>query len=248
MKAAAGSQSKVPAPAKAGVGHFQWLRSSRKILLPLLFLATGVSLAYAREDGLHVGVAQAREAWADVAQTDGAERRPPLAHISTARPAYRDGPPPGFSGGFGEDHCQACHFGDKVNDSPGRLTIGAPAHYSAGETYAITITLSRPGMAAGGFQLAVRFEDDSTQAGTLALPDAQAGRMKISEDRGVQYAYHLRPGTELTSAGVVRWTLRWTAPPGKRTVRFHVAANAANADDSQFGDFVYTSHVRSRSR
>lgn len=158
---------------------------------------------------------------------------------------YRDGPPAGFSGGFGEDHCQACHSGDKVNASPGSLKISAPQRYSPGETYAVTITLTRPGMAIGGFQLTARFVDDSTQAGTLQA-DGQKDRVKVMHDRGVQYAYHLRPGTELTAAEVVRWTLRWTAPVGSRAVLFHAAANAANGDDTQFGDFVYTSRAHSR--
>jgi hypothetical protein len=164
------------------------------------------------------------------------------------RRAYRDGPPAGFSGGFGEDHCQACHFGDKVNDSPGSLRLSAPERYSPGKTYAVTITLTRPGMAIGGFQLTARFADDSAQAGALAPADGQQDRIKVLTDRGVQYAYHSRPGTDLTATDVVRWTLQWTAPAGRRAVLFHVAANAANGDDSQTGDFVYTSRARSRGR
>jgi len=171
------------------------------------------------------------------------------AHVTPgASLAYRDGPPAGFSGGFGEDHCQACHSGDKVNAAPGRLTVSAPERYSPGKTYAVTITLKRPGMAIGGFQLTARFEEGGAQAGTLALGDGQQDRVKVLTDRGVQYAYHLRPGSQLTATDVVRWTLRWTAPAGRRAVLFHAAANAANGDDSQSGDFVYTSRVQSRGR
>lgn len=168
-----------------------------------------------------------------------------------ARSAYRDGPPPGFSGGFGEDHCQACHSpekGDSVNASPGRLRIAAPQRYSPGQTYSVTVTLTRPGMMIGGFQLTARFEADSAQAGTLALAEGDQDRAKVTADRGVQYAYHLHSGTRLPAPGIVRWTVRWTAPSDRRNVLFHVAANAANADESQFGDFIYTAWVRSRVR
>jgi hypothetical protein len=170
---------------------------------------------------------------------------------ATVRPppggrAYRDGPPPGFSGGFGEDHCQACHFGDKVNIRPGTLTISAPQRYSPGKTYAVAVTLTRPGMAIGGFVLTSRFEEGGAQAGLLAL--AQGGgdeeRIKVVTDRGVQYAYHSRAGTRLTNRNVVRWTVRWTAPAGGGNVLFHAAANAANEDDSQFGDYIYTAKAR----
>lgn len=161
---------------------------------------------------------------------------------------YRDGPPAGFSGGFGEDHCQACHSGEKLNAEPGSVTISAPRRYSPGRTYDLTVTLERPGMAVGGFQLTARFEEGGAQAGTLALVAGQHDRVKLITDRDVQYAYHSRPGTQLTATDAVRWTLRWTAPAGRRVVLFHVAANAANADDSQFGDFVYIRRVQVRGR
>ena len=223
------AQSTSPAPAKAGAGRFKWHRSLRSILLSGIFVSTGALLVYAHGSGLEVAVAQAHA-------TPGASL------------VYRDGPPAGFSGGFGEDHCQACHSGDKVNATPGRLTVSAPERYSPGKTYAVTVTLKRPGMAVGGFQLTARFEQDSAQAGALAVAVGQQDRVKVLTDRGVQYAYHSRPGTQLTETDVARWTIRWTAPAGRRAVLFHAAANAANGDDSQSGDFVYTTRVRSRGR
>jgi hypothetical protein len=103
-------------------------------------------------------------------------------------------------------------------------------------------------MMVGGFQLTARFEDGGGQAGTLSVTHGDRDRVKVSTDRGIQYAYHQRPGTALTGRNVVRWTLRWTAPPGGGSVLFHVAGNAANEDDSQFGDFIYTASVRSAAR
>ena len=83
--------------------------------------------------------------------------------------AYADGAPPGFSGGFGESSCDACHFEAAVNTPPGRVTLtGVPERFVPGERYPLTITLSRPGMMIGGFQLAARLDGDGTQAGTLA--------------------------------------------------------------------------------
>ena len=227
-RAAPTAQSTLPAPAKAGAGRL-WRRALRSILLPGIFVSTGALVVRVHGRGLEVAVAEAHA-------TPGASL------------VYRDGPPAGFSGGFGEDHCQACHSDYKVNASPGSLTISAPGRYSPGKTYPVTITLKRPGLAVGGFQLTARFEKDSAQAGTLAVVDGQQDRVKVLTDRGVQYAYHSRPGSQLTATDVVRWTIRWTAPSGNRAVLFHVAANAANGDDSQSGDFVYTSRARSRGR
>ena len=225
----AGSQSKLAAPAKAGAGRFKRGRSLRNFALASLFLTSIAWAVEARGNGLEVAATQPRGT--------------PLVGV-----AYRDGPPLGFSGGFGEDHCQACHSSEKLNASPGTLTISAPERYSPGKVYTVTVTLKRPGMKIGGFVVTSRFEGDSSQAGTLAIADGQQGRVKVVIDRGVQYAYHSRPGTELTAPDVARWTLSWTAPAGKRAILFNAAANAANGDDTQFGDFIYTSRVRSRGR
>jgi hypothetical protein len=226
-QAGAGPKSKLPAPAKAGAGHFKWLPSFRNVLVVSVLLLLGAFTAQVRGNWLEGDLASGREA---------------------AGMPYRDGPPLGFSGGFGEDHCQACHTGEKVNASPGGLTISVPQRYAPGQAYTVTVTLKRPSMKMGGFQLTARFADDSTQAGTLALADGRPDHIKITTDRGLQYAYHRSAGTQLTSAAMVRWTLRWTAPTGKRTVHFHAAANAANADESQSGDFVYTARALSRPR
>jgi hypothetical protein len=226
-QAAAGSQSKSPAPAKAGADLFNWLRSLRNVVL-LAFLTTGAFLVRSIANGSEVAVAQARE--------------------SITGAAYRDGPPFGFSGGFGEENCQVCHIGEKLNFTPGNLRIDAPDEYSPGQTYTVTVTVSRPGMKIGGFQLTARFEDDSTQAGTLALGDGEQGRIKVVVDRDVLYAYHSRKGAELIGTDQNRWTLRWTAPAGKRLVQFNAAANAANGDETNSGDFIYTARTRSRAR
>ncbi len=67
--------------------------------------------------------------------------RPPLtgADLRTmVRPAlshgYAEGAPPGFSGGFTEQSCEACHFHAAPNSGPGRLAIaGVPDRFAAGE-------------------------------------------------------------------------------------------------------------------
>ena len=68
---------------------------------------------------------------------------------------YAEGAPPGFSGGFKEDSCHACHFDAELNSGGGRVTIeGVPSRFAAGERYTLTVTLGRVGMKRAGFQLA----------------------------------------------------------------------------------------------
>jgi hypothetical protein len=156
---------------------------------------------------------------------------------------YRDGAPPGFSGGFGEDSCLACHFDEDLNEPPGRLILsGVPASYAPGESYPLTITLSRPGIVLAGFQLTARFED-GTQAGVLAAPSGADDRVAISPDTDTRVLYAHQRGTaaEPAASGTARWTVSWTSPAADaRAVLFHVAANAADGDGSASGDFVYT--------
>jgi hypothetical protein len=157
--------------------------------------------------------------------------------------AYAEGAPPGFSGGFKEDSCHACHFHEELNAAPGRVVIdGVPATFTPGERYTLTVTLTRPGMKLAGFQLAARFGDSGAQAGALAPGPEDAGRIKVESQGGVQYAGQNREGAAV-AADAVKWTVVWTAPTSGGAVTFQVAANAANGNESADGDFVYTAAV-----
>jgi hypothetical protein len=163
-----------------------------------------------------------------------------------AAPMYPDGAPPGFSGGFKEDSCHACHFHEAPNSGPGRLTIdGVPARFDAGAQYTLTITLTRPGMKRAGFQLAARFKDSGAQAGTLVSGAGEGDRVGIGTQDGVQYAGQKQAGAPVDGADGAKWTITWTAPASGGPVVFHAAANAADGNDSADGDFVYTASAES---
>ena len=163
----------------------------------------------------------------------------PLA-LAAARPRFPVAPPPAHTGGFGEPTCEACHMGNPQNDPAGAVELrGVPqAGYEPGRAYRVTVHVRRPGMAAGGFEIAARGTagaDSGQGAGTWrALDD----RVAITTHRGVAYAHHTELGAA-PSADSASWTLEWTAPAAPGRVVFHVAANAANGDRSQFDDYVY---------
>lgn len=152
---------------------------------------------------------------------------------------YADDPPLAHTGGFGEPTCHACHFDGPLNADGGALTIaGVPDRYAPGQQYRVTVRLHRADLEAGGFELAARFAD-GTQAGTLRPTDAHAD-VSVVDTSNVAYAHHTPRGTAPVAADSARWTLEWTAPDARDSVVFHVAANAANDDASEFGDFIYT--------
>jgi hypothetical protein len=159
---------------------------------------------------------------------------------------YAGGAPPGFSGGFKEESCHACHFHAEPKSGTRRVTIeGVPATFASGERYTLTITLRRAGMKLAGFQLTARFTDSGAQAGTVAPGPRDAERVGVETQAGVQYAGQRKVGTPVGAADVATWTTVWTAPKSGGAVMFHVAANAADGNESADGDFVYTSTAQS---
>ncbi len=137
-------------------------------------------------------------------------------------------------------------FTQSQTSSPGRVVIdGVPARFAAGETYTLTVTLSRPGMKRAGFQLTARFKDNGAQAGTLAPGSVEKSRVGVELQGGIQYANQKKDGASVAAPDVTRWTIEWTAPARSVPVVFHVSANAADGDGSANGDFVYTTSLES---
>ena len=165
-------------------------------------------------------------------------------------PAFPDRPPLGHTGGFGEPTCARCHAGDALNSISGLLALeGLPSVYQTGMRYRLTVTLTRPRMLRSGFQLAIRFAGEDPPgrtAGTLRRID---DRVQLADSLGVVYAFHTGVGSVLTAPGHATWTFEWVAPNDSgKTVVAHLAANAANDDASELGDYTYADSVVSQPR
>ena len=165
--------------------------------------------------------------------------------------AYLDGPPPAHAGGFGGDTCHACHFENDLDAPGGSLTLGGvPDTFDPSVTYRITVSLERPGMERAGFQLAARAgggDEAGGPAGTLEVVDGDERVQVVTASDGVTYAQHTAPGTALTGPETTSWTVEWRPPAiDAAAVVFHAAANAANDDASEFGDFIYTASAAAR--
>lgn len=154
---------------------------------------------------------------------------------------YADGPPAGHTGGFGEPTCIQCHADQLSDDS--RLVIaiaGLPDGHIEGQEYELTMIVAHPEMKAGGFQASVRYhsgERTGRQAGRIASPhnkDQFRPVRTVADSTGVTYVSHVFP----VEGDSVVWSVLWTAPKTLDPVIFHIAANASNRDDSEFGDRV----------
>ena len=160
---------------------------------------------------------------------------------------YLDGPPPAHTGGFGEDTCHECHWDHELNNPDGTLTLsGIPNDYLPGQTYQMNIMLNHVAMRRGGFQLTARFlegSDVGRQAGTLRPLDAHTTTV-VGDTSDVEYVQHTTVGSTLPTPGLANWVIEWSSPVTPTSpIIFHVAANAGNDDDSDLGDFVYTTQL-----
>jgi len=173
--------------------------------------------------------------------------------LPVALAAYREGPLPNMTGGFGDPNCRACHFDGALNAPGGRLALGGvPSAYVPGRTYPVTVTLRKNDLRRGGFEIVARFASGSRkgkQAGAWIV--AKDGRLQMVEgqqDPALLVVQHTTAGSAAPAPGAISWTLQWIAPVSTAPVQFNLAANAANDDASPLGDFIYLTRTVSRPR
>jgi Reeler domain len=163
--------------------------------------------------------------------------------------AFKEGPYPNVTGGFGEPTCHLCHLDNPLNAAGGGVTLdGIPAQFTPGQSYPITVTISRAGLRRGGFEIAARFaggKQKGRQAGSWQLRDTRAQLIPGAVDKALTFVQHTQAGSRAAERGANAWTIEWTAPDASHgAVQFNVAANASNNDDSPLGDYIYTRVVR----
>jgi hypothetical protein len=162
--------------------------------------------------------------------------------------AYIDGPVPGRTGGFGEATCRECHFSFDLNPPGGEAALeGLPRAWRPDTTYVLTVRVRHPEMGRAGFQLSARYRGGPREGRNAGVLGPAGTRTQVVEDTvsgsGVRYLQHTREGTAPVEGGQVRWQVEWRAPPASAPsapVAFHLAGNAANDDNSEFGDRIYT--------
>lgn len=141
-----------------------------------------------------------------------------------------------FSGGFGEQSCHSCHFDYDLNMEEGIMELrGLGDEIESGKEYKLEVLVSRPELGAAGFQLTARFEDGS-QAGTFILNDQVI--LTPSTPGEVKYLQHAIRNIHPENGSKV-WKFTWRAPENTDLpIIFNLAGNAANGDESAFGDYI----------
>ena len=156
--------------------------------------------------------------------------------------AFSGGPPNGLTGAPSENNCMQCHAGNALDAAGGSLMLRVPENYLPGEVYDIAINLSRTGQSKWGFEMTA-LNGNGARAGTFAPRD---GNTQLSEENSKQYIKHTFAGTATGKKDANSWTFKWTAPSTDvGPITFYAAGNAANADFSAAGDYIYTEEATS---
>ena len=155
-----------------------------------------------------------------------------------------EGPPPGFTGGFGEQSCVACHVGSDINAFGGRVVVeGVPEVYEPGAEYLLTVVLEAEGTEAAGFQITSRYAGGARWGRNAGRLVPTGARVAVTDSAGVSYVHQSRVGSETRSSDGSSWSVVWIAPSEGGPITISVAANSGNADNSPLSDLVYTAEV-----
>jgi uncharacterized protein (TIGR03437 family) len=170
--------------------------------------------------------------------------------------AFASGPDAGVSGVPGEESCAACHNGPPGQGSVS-VTFPAGATYTPGVKQHLVVTIADPQQRRWGFQLTARFANSaSTQAGAFTtgadgytqlvctqtnFRSEAFGNACTTNGMPLQYIEHTQSGTRPGAKSPVSFEFDWMPPATNAgNLTLYVAANAANGDNSERGDHIYT--------
>ena len=150
------------------------------------------------------------------------------------------GPPAARSGVSGVTcSTSGCHNDFPANAGEGSVSItGLPAEWTPGVLYPLQVSVSHSGASLYGFQMTA-VDSTGAQAGGFAIGMGTAIQSGSVGGKTIEHMQHSFASPNNT------FSFRWTAPETSSTgaVRFNVAANAANGNFNQFGDFIYSTET-----
>ncbi len=157
------------------------------------------------------------------------------------------GAPPSSTGAPNEHSCNvaSCHDDATLNAGNGALICelgDSIRSYQPAQEYHFRVRMSRQSCVRFGYQLVV-LDTNGRNAGTLVLRDAKRTQIisNLNELLDRKYATYTYDGTAALKTGYADWELSWIAPAQNAgPLMVYSAAVAANNDDSDKGDEVYT--------
>jgi len=154
----------------------------------------------------------------------------------------------GHTGSPGETTCNTsgCHTGNPVNDPSGSILINAPTmtgwQYQPGVTYPIEVTVTRSGNQKFGIGFEA-LQTSGANGGTLSITNGTETQLKnafVSGNSRTNVVHKTNGGLGSDSK---TFAFNWTAAATAiGNITFYVAGIAANGNNGDSGDFVFTSN------
>src|SRR5688572_23604393 len=146
-------------------------------------------------------------------------------------------PPIGYTGAPGQATCVSCHSGT-LNSGTGSLALlGTPSGgYVPETTYSLQINVNDASKTRFGFEM-VALTSANAQAGTFSLMSTNNTALQTSG--GKTYVSHKNASSTNNT-----WTFNWQAPATNvGPVTFYFVGNAANGNNTDTGDNIYSTSV-----
>ena len=150
------------------------------------------------------------------------------------------GAPAGRTGAPGDLTCAdaGCHVSNPVNTGDGSAIITGPSTYTPGTTVDLVVKATKPGALRFGFQITAR-DANGMMAGAWEITEGTQ-----FADFGLATAYLTHTSFAPRATDTYQWSIKWTPPATSvGDVTFYAAVNAANGDDTNFDDFIYTTSL-----
>jgi uncharacterized protein (TIGR03437 family) len=178
-----------------------------------------------------------------------------LAAIPVLLFADVNGADPKLTNAPGDGVCTSCHSGTALNAGGGSVKIILPGDntYKPGVTQRIQVRVADSAQRRWGFELTARVDASPTtlQAGDFNTVDSNAkvicanGRSKpCAASSPIQFVTHTQAGTRLGTTGAATFEVDWTPPEADvGAVTLYAAGNAANGNNANTGDHIYTASL-----
>lgn len=148
----------------------------------------------------------------------------------------------GKSGAPGEGTCIDCHSTNTLNDPTGSVTASVVGvnngQYQAGQTYQITLNISKTGSSIFGFS-AVAVDASGADMGTVTA--GTDSHIQSSNASGTNRTYVVHNTNGGLTSNQKTFTFSWTAPAtASGNVNFYFTGLAGNNNGGNSGDYVYS--------
>ena len=167
-----------------------------------------------------------------------------VAIVSTAD-ILSDNGKAGKTGSPGETNCSNCHSSYAVNSGGGSISIASSDmtnwEYVPGQTYHLSVTVSRPGNSLFGFGFEALRAGSNISAGSFVITHPSSTTIKNATVAGLSRPNVVHTLNGGLSSDTKVFQFDWTAPTTNvGNIIFYAAGNACNNNANELGDYVYT--------